>query len=127
MVFYLARRARRFCQIVAERYNYPTNLSGLCALGSCRLSHLLTKNGIDNTIHYNWGHVFNVIDGTIIDVTSEQFGLPEIHTEPFPSPIRIYKSEKAFKRIKELCVWLKTEGWDSTQIYSNYISKKYTI
>lgn len=127
MVFYLARRARRFCQIVAEKYNYQSNLTGLCALGSCRLSHLLKKRQIEHTIEYTWGHVFNVVDGTIVDVTSEQFGLPEIHTEPFPSPRRIYKSEQSFKSIKRLCRRLETEGWDRTQIYTNFLSGDFFI
>lgn len=75
----IALRVRRWTLDFQRKHNdkYPTDLVGLCGIASARLYSELVKAGYKPQIAYcrylQFGHVFVVCDGYVIDLTSSQF------------------------------------------------------
>lgn len=73
----LARIARAAFERVAAKDNYSSHLGGLCYDASCFLRRMATAYGIATDLGHGFGHWFVLYGGTVIDVTSTQFGQPE--------------------------------------------------
>lgn len=70
----IALDVRKWAEQYAKRHHYDSDLCGLCAISSARLSYKLEKAGIPHKIAHNDSHAFVVCNGYIIDVTATQFG-----------------------------------------------------
>ena len=68
----VARRTRRLVEDLIKLEGWPQGTDGLCARASAMLFNNLVIAGIKPKIYANWFHCFVVVDGNIIDITSDR-------------------------------------------------------
>jgi hypothetical protein len=73
----LARTARAAFERVAEKDDWPSNLSGLCYEASSFLRRMAAAHGIKTDLGKGFGHWFVLLGDTVVDITSTQFGHPD--------------------------------------------------
>jgi len=77
----IARKIRKaFEEIEKKEGSYgdvPGDLGGYCGRASVQLYLACRRKGIKVVMAEGEGHMFNVYNGRIIDVTATQFGVPE--------------------------------------------------
>lgn len=74
------QRLLELAKIVREAFDerYGGSLCGFCCSASVQLFRLAKDNGLDGvTLGATGGHVFNLFEGQIVDVTATQFGVED--------------------------------------------------
>jgi hypothetical protein len=121
LTYLAALDVREWCeqkQKKAPPFTYNENLAGMCAVASAKLFKSLETLNIKAEIAANHNHVFLVVDGHVVDVTSTQFHrdekiiiLPEIVTEGY----YYWKANRKFCTLDELLVYQRQNYWPDYQ------------
>ena len=106
-----------------EEYEFvDSDLCGMCAIASSRLSKELKEKNIDCEIwesESNAGnHVFVVANGFIIDVTATQYRMEDVVVEKVEDmkEYAIYKRKRKYKDHTHLISEQQKSGWPEFQI-----------
>jgi hypothetical protein len=129
----LAKQVRLWAETKSERYDFPTDLSGMCCIVSRKLFRVLKANGLKPKIHLRqarWdSHAFVVCNGWIVDVTASQFGKIRVwvvRQEKYATgkwkTTEVFNSDRTFLRFMRKIHWsecqttlrerLKTPKWE---------------
>lgn len=114
-VLKIAKEVRLWCEEKAKQWNFPSCLTGLCAIGSAKLHESLKNAGFSSMIGYNSNHCFVIYKDFVLDVTATQFG------EKSPVMIaprkqwRFHKEERLFSNIIDLKHFQQQTGWVESQ------------
>lgn len=121
LTYLAALDVREWCeqkQKKAPPFTYHETLAGMCGIASAKLFNSLQILGIKAEIGVNHNHIFLVVDGHVVDVTSTQFHrdekiiiLPEVVTEGY----YYWKANRKFATLDELLNYQRQNYWPDHQ------------
>ena len=119
----LAWEVRRWAESYKNNCPYTVSyddLAGLCGKSAARLNKLLEINNIKSEIWANDNHVFNYIDGFIIDTTATQFNnvnLQKVEIRPAEKACKFnyWHVYYKFQSAEELEFWMEYTNWTMWQ------------
>ena len=104
-----------------DKYLFPDDLCGMCAIAAGKLWRELTKAHIPAQIayaeHFGDGHCFVMVGRYIVDVTASQFGHDKVVIRVMNKGLSFYwQPTKMFRSVTALRREQKNDGWPREQI-----------
>lgn len=110
----VANQIREAFEKIATQEGGSSDLCGFCDRASVQLFLAAKRHNIDGVkIVCGWGHVYNIYDGYVVDVTATQFdhSFDSVHVVPFQKDLMRYAWEIQSGPHDSIVDFVKNSAW----------------
>lgn len=114
-VLKIAKEVRDWAEAKADKWNFPSDLMGMCAIAAAELHVRLKRAGYASKIGYNSSHCFVIYKDHVLDVTATQFGTYEKVFVAARGKYIFHKERRVFSDIRDLVRVQRQYHWPLKQ------------